>query len=733
MNLKHVLLFFALFLFPFVGCKKESVIGTYTDSTETDPGTGGGTASFNSGDFCYVPNVLNDDVNEVKQAFVQKEVVIPNYTAIIEEAYGTILWDAYEELLEYDSNGAYLAKGTIIPMVNPGVKHINALMVIFEPEGQEKSIFLFDRKDMKAVINSPVAVPEAVDFATDVFRVFSMDEKVFCQPDAEFGAGVEDRGCNPPCWIEWDPDCCCPGDFDGECIPGIGVIRAIYHFFAGNDGGGGGVGWTGFYGGSANGGISSANGGTIPDPQVWAGEPDGGSSTNSYEQDCGSPTTVSFANLDGALFELMGFNIGTLYGEGGLATLWDIMQPGCSDLEGEAFEDCVHASLVCAVAELLGGSVANETYACIQGLSSIELLNIKMYFDDHPSTNFNEAASLICLGIPFDEVEESLENANCSGGNESHYECLLKDIIEKKIGTIPECADLDLISSSINRANYRQLIMAQLNALPEITAHISDNANPANPNTYFNLYGYSGVTQMVDGEWVHSRWNHYYQDEEQMVYRNGAWQPYYPPPTAEFHLISEVVNAFVETGHFALDCAGMIPVVGEVADGINAVWYFAEGDIENGTLSSMAMIPFVGNFVTPAKWTRNAMKWIKVGGVEFFQSPLGLKYLKSATQDRMGHVLEHAVNKTSKPKHGVFDDKNDIFGIIDEAWQKKIDNNIGYTVDPNSGNWNYVIDLEKRVGWEGGYNGAGQWVDAEKILIAVKPNTIEVVTAFPKL
>ena len=236
---------------------------------------------------------MNDDINEVVQAFVQKEAVIPNYTAIVEEAYGSIFWDAYEELLEYDSSGVYLAKGTIIPMVKPGVKHINALMVIFEPDGQEKSIFLFDREDMKTIINSPVAVPEAVDFATDLYKVFSLDKKVFCQPDAEFGAGVEVR-CSPPCWIEWDWDCCCEGQNDGNNIPGIRIIRTIWHMLDGDGGvGSGGVGsgggWAGFAG-------VSYGGASPVSPPVWTGKPNvGGSSTNGtnyYEQNCGDPSSI---------------------------------------------------------------------------------------------------------------------------------------------------------------------------------------------------------------------------------------------------------------------------------------------------------------------------------------------------------------------------------------------------------------------------------------------------------
>ena len=46
--------------------------------------------------------------------------------------------------------------------------------------------------------------------------------------------------------------------------------------------------------------------------------------------------------------------------------------------------------------------------------------------------------------------------------------------------------------------------------------------------------------------------------------------------------------------HLGLDIAGMIPVVGIVADGLNAGLYLLEGDATNAALSGAAMIPFAG-------------------------------------------------------------------------------------------------------------------------------------------
>ena len=59
--------------------------------------------------------------------------------------------------------------------------------------------------------------------------------------------------------------------------------------------------------------------------------------------------------------------------------------------------------------------------------------------------------------------------------------------------------------------------------------------------------------------------------------------------------------SFSDIGHLTLDVFGMVPVVGNAADGINAAWYAAEGEWLDAALSSIALIPGAGQAVTLAK------------------------------------------------------------------------------------------------------------------------------------
>ncbi|EYF01095.1 PAAR-like domain-containing protein [Chondromyces apiculatus] len=60
--------------------------------------------------------------------------------------------------------------------------------------------------------------------------------------------------------------------------------------------------------------------------------------------------------------------------------------------------------------------------------------------------------------------------------------------------------------------------------------------------------------------------------------------------------------------HAGLDVAGFIPGVGEIADGLNAAIYLAEGDYANAAISAAGMIPFAGAAATGGRLAARAGK-----------------------------------------------------------------------------------------------------------------------------
>lgn len=66
-----------------------------------------------------------------------------------------------------------------------------------------------------------------------------------------------------------------------------------------------------------------------------------------------------------------------------------------------------------------------------------------------------------------------------------------------------------------------------------------------------------------------------------------------------------------EALHTTLDVVGMIPAVGEVADGANALVYLAEGDKVSAALSAAAMLPVGGQAATAAKWGKKGVQAVE--------------------------------------------------------------------------------------------------------------------------
>lgn len=82
----------------------------------------------------------------------------------------------------------------------------------------------------------------------------------------------------------------------------------------------------------------------------------------------------------------------------------------------------------------------------------------------------------------------------------------------------------------------------------------------------------------------------------------ATWSYFDPPSREVYDALSAFIEVAIANGHLALDFVGFIPVLGEVADLINGIWYTAEGDVENALFSYSALIPIVGVAPTSGKY-----------------------------------------------------------------------------------------------------------------------------------
>lgn len=81
---------------------------------------------------------------------------------------------------------------------------------------------------------------------------------------------------------------------------------------------------------------------------------------------------------------------------------------------------------------------------------------------------------------------------------------------------------------------------------------------------------------------------------------------------------------FSHYGHLALDLLGIIDPTG-IADGVNAVWYAAEGDYANAAISAGAIIPIAGIAIVGARLAKKGASVVDnlPAGAASYESPPG--------------------------------------------------------------------------------------------------------------
>ena len=80
-------------------------------------------------------------------------------------------------------------------------------------------------------------------------------------------------------------------------------------------------------------------------------------------------------------------------------------------------------------------------------------------------------------------------------------------------------------------------------------------------------------------------------------------------------------NVYKGLIYTSLDIIGFVPVLGELADGVNVVFYLGEGDTENASYSAISLVPIIGDGADKGtKYTRKVLNWVKVGSRSFESS-----------------------------------------------------------------------------------------------------------------
>ncbi|HYF68570.1 MAG TPA: RHS repeat-associated core domain-containing protein, partial [Ohtaekwangia sp.] len=124
-----------------------------------------------------------------------------------------------------------------------------------------------------------------------------------------------------------------------------------------------------------------------------------------------------------------------------------------------------------------------------------------------------------------------------------------------------------------------------------------------------------------------------------------------------------------------------------------------------------------------SRFLKNALKLTD----NAFHSASGLTFkFGSKHGNRLSHVMAHTSDNLTKDFHGVFDLGEDLVKTLDDAWDmvKKGGANV-----KDIGDGSFIIDMGRKVGYEGGKKGSGDVL--KKIKIVVEKGTENVITAYP--
>ncbi|MFD4491462.1 hypothetical protein [Lysinibacillus fusiformis] len=121
----------------------------------------------------------------------------------------------------------------------------------------------------------------------------------------------------------------------------------------------------------------------------------------------------------------------------------------------------------------------------------------------------------------------------------------------------------------------------------------------------------------------------------------------------------------LNTLQVGLDLVGLIPGVGEIADGVNGIIYLARGDKVNAALSFGAMIPFVG-------WAATGGKFVKKGAGVVKSVTEGVqKALKGPVGSVVDQVKKQVVNVKTQIQSKVAEVKQQLRQMVRPPQQQK--------------------------------------------------------------
>jgi hypothetical protein len=138
---------------------------------------------------------------------------------------------------------------------------------------------------------------------------------------------------------------------------------------------------------------------------------------------------------------------------------------------------------------------------------------------------------------------------------------------------------------------------------------------------------------------------------KELVIDGTAWvntniyQPIFQPVVAD---LQDTWADYGEWVHSALDTAGFIPGLGEIADGLNGLIYLGEGRYIEASVSALAMIPILGDLGKAGKLTAAIGKELLEEGAEKLVKEAAEEFVEVVAKETGEQVAENLAKETGE-------------------------------------------------------------------------------------
>jgi hypothetical protein len=125
----------------------------------------------------------------------------------------------------------------------------------------------------------------------------------------------------------------------------------------------------------------------------------------------------------------------------------------------------------------------------------------------------------------------------------------------------------------------------------------------------------------------------------------NVYQPIFQP------VVDDAQDVWAEYGewvHGALDAAGFIPGLGEIADGLNGLIYLAEGSYIEASVSLLAMIPILGDLGKAGKLTAQVGQELLEEAAEKVVKETAEELAEAVVKESVEEAVETAVKETGE-------------------------------------------------------------------------------------